>query len=182
MVNPVPGHDSSAVNQSGRPTESERQWKLSISRWINNFDPTRIAKLIIGSPTDDDKGDGSVNAEAIYEDGKRVFVQEGEATGGVKHVILDHGTLSSGTLTIDPQAAVIQKVTITGSVSIQPVSSKGGNCLLHVTNGSGANASFSGWVRPYPGPSINTTNGHKFAVTMYFFEGDGADYSVQPRQ
>lgn len=182
MVNPVPGYQNPSIDRAGRSSTEEFRFKKSISDWINKFDPTRSAKLIIGSPTDDDLGDGSVNAQALYENGKRAFIQGGEADAGLGHNPTDHGSMASGTLTIDPLDGFFHKVTITGAVVISPASGQVGSCVLHIQNGASANASFSGWAKKYPGSTVSTVNGNKFAVFMYFFGADGADYAVQARQ
>lgn len=182
MVNPVPGYQNPSVDRAGRSSTEEFRFKKSITDWINKFDPTGVVKLIVGSPTDGDLGDGSVNAEALYENGKRAFIQGGQADEGLGHNPVDHGTVSSGTLTIDPLAGFFQKVTVTGSVVIAPASGRTGSCVLHIQNGASANASFGGWSKKYPGSTVSTVNGNKFATFMYFFGSDGADYAVQARQ
>jgi len=119
--------------------------------------------------------------ETLTVDGKDPYLQGGSAHSGLDHTWYDNGTLSSGTLTVDPLNGFFQKVTLTGAVAIAPHSTHIGSCVLHITNGASANGSFSSWTKKYSG-SITTTNGHMFAVPMYFFGALGADYSIQARQ
>lgn len=180
----TPGYDSSQVNKSGRSTEQERQWKLSVSRFVNNYDPTVTNSLVVGEPTDGNLGDGTLNAEEIYEDGKRVFVQEGNATGGLEHTALDHGTVSSGTLTISPVDAMMHQVVCGGAFELDVATNVWGTAVLHILNNGSAGdiTPSANLTKKYPGSSLNTVNGNMFTVTFYFLGSFGCDYSVQARQ
>lgn len=96
--------------------------------------------------------------------------------------IADQGTITGGTLIVDPNDGAIQKIVNNGAMTISPASSTG-RCILHITNGASAGAvTFSGWTQEYTGDSLNTTDGNKFAVEMNFFDADGADYLIRARQ
>jgi len=124
----------------------------------------------------------TLTVDTVTVGGLNPFLQGGDADEGLNHNWVDHGTLSTGTLTIDPLDGYFQKVALTGAVAIEPSASHVGSCLLHITNGASANGSFSGWTKKYPSVSITTTNGHKFGVMMFFYGALGADYSIQARQ
>ena len=117
-------------------------------------------------------------------DGKNPFLQGGEADAGLDHNFVDHGTLSGGTLTIDPLEGFFHKMVNNGAITISPAASDlGRSCVLHITNSSGAGVlTFTGWTKPYSGSVITTVDGDRFAVFMYFYGSDGADYAVQARQ
>lgn len=128
--------------------------------------------------------DGTANYPILKEDGKRVFVQEGNATKGLQHTPVDHGTVSSGTLTISPLDGFWHDVVNNGAFTLDASTSYRGCAVLHITNGASAGAiTFSGnFQKKYPSQSLDTTNGSKFVVTIYFFGADKADYSIQARQ
>ena len=169
----------------GVPMDDPRwyAWFQSLER-RNVGDPNVIDSLVVGEPTGDNKGLGSVNAEELYEDGLRVFVQRGNATAGLDHTPYAHGTKSSGTLTIDPLDGFFQTVTNGGAFTLSPVSSSFyGSVALHITNnGSAGTITRTGWTKAMLGDSLTTTNTHKFTVFMYFFGSLGADYLIKARQ
>lgn len=128
--------------------------------------------------------DGTADYPILKEGGKRVFVQEGNATKGLQHTPVDHGTVTGGTLTISPLDGFFHAVTNNGAFTLNASTSYYGTAVLHVTNGSGAGAITFGsnFQKKYPSPSLDAVNGNKFVVTIYFFGANKADYSVQPRQ
>lgn len=126
---------------------------------------------------------GSGTFDELTVGGLNPFLQGGEADEGLDHNWVDHGTITSGTLTIDPLDGFFHKVTANGTFAISPASNRGGSCILHVTNGATAGTvTFSGWTKKYPSASLTTTSGNKFAIPMYFFDAEGADYMIQARQ
>ena len=158
-------------------------WFQSLER-RNVSDPNAIDSLVIGAPTDGNEGPGTINAEALYEDGKRVYVQKGNATDGLDHTVYSLGTQSSGTLTIDPLNGFYQNVTNGGAFVLSPRSSTyWGSCLLHITNNGSAGAiTFTGWTKAMIGDPLTTTNTSKFAIYMYFYGASGSDYIIKARQ
>ncbi|WP_428668019.1 hypothetical protein [Reyranella sp.] len=71
------------------------------------------------------------------------------------------GTVTSGTLTLDPAGCDIQHYTNNGAHTLAP-STDGGDFTLDITNGASAGAiTTSGWTK-VAGDSFTTTNGHKF--------------------
>ena len=178
----IPNQDFPTVDGSGKPSLSDSKWRKSVQRAMKAVGEfIKTGWIVVGNPDGGETGDGSVNAEALYEGGKKVFVQGGVAESGLDHTWVDHGALSSGTLTIDPLEGYHQRVSITGAVAIAPASDRVGSCILHITNGASANASFTGWDYKFSG-AITTTVGHKFWVPMYFGGSEGADYMIQRRQ
>lgn len=181
----LPNQDVRSVDNAGRSSEAAFKFNKTVQRFM--WQAAKIwetAKIIVGSPSGGDKGDGAVNAEEIYEDGKRVFVQEGNATKGLQHTPIDHGTVTGGTLTISPLAGFFQSVTNGGAFTLQASTSYYGTIVLHVTNNASAGAvTFGGdFLKKYPSGTLTTTNGDKFVITVYFFGAGKADYSIQPRQ
>lgn len=181
----LPNQDVRSVDDAGRSSETAFKFNKTVQRFM--WQAAKIwetAKIIVGSPSGGDKGNGTLNAEEIYEDGKRVFVQEGNATKGLQHTPVDHGTVSSGTVTLSPLDGFFQKLTNNGAFTLNASTSYCGSVVLHVTNGASAGAvTFGGdFLKKYPSGSLTTTNGHKFTITVYFFGSDKADYSIQARQ
>ncbi len=125
----------------------------------------------------------SITADTATIDGKNPFLQLGNATGGLTHTEYDHGTKSSGALTINPLDCFHQKVIDGGAFVLSPVASVVGSCVLRVTNNASAGAiTFTGWTKKYPSASHATTNANQYLVFMYFFGSAGADYMIQARQ
>jgi hypothetical protein len=94
------------------------------------------------------------------------------------------GTISSGTVTIDPTNGQHQTLTSNGAFILSPASGTNhSTVVLHVTNGASAGSvTFAGWTKKYPSETMTTTNGDKFAIIMYFYGSLGADYAVFKRQ
>ncbi len=97
---------------------------------------------------------------------------------------MPHGTVTGGTITIDPLAGFTQSVTNNGAFEVVPVSGDPlGWCALHIENGSAAGAvTFTGFTKRYPSSLLNTTNTHKFSVVFWFFGTFGVDYMIMARQ
>lgn len=177
-----PNQDFRTTDDAGKPSLSDTKWRKGVQRAISAVSEfLKTGWIVVGNPDGGETGDGSINAETLYECGKRVFVQGGLAEAGLDHSWIDHGTMSSGTLTIDPLEGFHHKVTIAGAVSIEPASDRVGSCILHITNGASADASFSGWNYKFSG-SITKTLNDRFWVPMYFGGSEGADYMIQRRQ
>jgi hypothetical protein len=187
----LPNQDVRAVDSAGRASETDFKFKKSIQRFMWQAQKlvetasVIAGKVLVGSPTGADKGDGTVNAEKLYEDGKRVFVQSGIAEdGGLSHVPYDHGTVTSGTVTIDPSVRLHHKLVCGGAITISPAATNyHGTALLHIANNAGAgDKTMSGFIFAQTGNPFTNTNGHKFWVALFFAGADGCDYRVQKRQ
>lgn len=129
--------------------------------------------------------DGTANYPILKEDGKRVFVQYGVAEdGGLSHVPYNHGTVTSGTVVIDPSVRLHHELICGGAITISPAATDyHGTVLLHITNNSAAgDKTMSGFTFAQPGSSFTNTDGHKFWVALFFAGADGCDYRVQKRQ
>jgi hypothetical protein len=176
-VNPVPGYEGPSVDAKGRSSESDFRFKKSLSRFTKALGD-------LGLP--DSLTIGQVNADELYDDGNRVLTEAGRQTtaGGFDATPHDHGTKSSGTLTIDPLDGQHQIVIGNGGFTLSPGSTtKHTTVILHLTNGSSAGTvTFTGFTKKYPSGSLDTTNAHKFAIILFFYGSDGCDYSIQPRQ
>ncbi|HLH94993.1 MAG TPA: hypothetical protein VKW08_07735 [Xanthobacteraceae bacterium] len=103
-------------------------------------------------------------------------------TGGANVNADNLGTQSSGTLTIDCGARPLQYVTNNGAFTIAAPANDG-SCLLLVINAASAGAiGFSGFtVGSNTGASLDTTNGHKFTISIWRVNGV-AGYSVYAHQ
>lgn len=140
-----------------------------------------MSHIVVGAPTDGDKGDGTINAEEIYEGGNRVFVQGGNADAGVTYSPADHGTVSSGSITPNPLDGPKQVVTNAGAFQIN-ATSQTGDVELHIINGTGAGAvTFAGFSKKWVGDSLNTTTGHEFVVFIYGY-GTKSAYLIKALQ
>lgn len=129
--------------------------------------------------------DGDADFTTLKEDGKRAFIQGSTADeGGLEHTPYDHGTMTTGTLTLDPAVRLHQEVVCNGAITISPASTDyHGTAVLHITNGSSAGTKTpSGFTKQYTGDAFTNTNAHKFAMIFYFFGSDGCDYIVKARQ
>lgn len=188
----LPNQDVRAVDSAGRASETDFKFKKSIQRFMWQAQKlvetasVIAGKVLVGSPTGGDKGDGTVNAEELYDDGERVLTERAKQTikAGFDNDRYSLGTLTSGTHTVDPQDGQHQGATFNGSFTLSPASvTKDSTVVLHVTNGASAGTvTFTGWGKKYPSQSLTTTNGHKFTIIMYFFGSDGADYAIFARQ
>lgn len=186
-TNPVPGYEAPSVDGRGRSSEAGYRWQKSVGRSIKGLQDVGLPEaLVLGDPTDGNEGPGTINAEEIYDNGNRVLTEAGRqtTTGGFDATPKDHGTISSGTLTIDPLDGQHQIVTDNGAFTLSPASTtKHTTVILHVTNGASAGAiTFTGFTKKYPSGSHDTTNTNKFAIILFFYGSDGCDYSIQPRQ
>src|SRR6185312_10459397 len=96
-IQPLPDSSTAHVNSdTGKPTKDIYNWLKSVQDFVNkNIFPS----LVIGNPTGGNLGAGTLNAEQIYEQNKRVFVQTGNATGGLTFTTHDLGTITTGTVT-----------------------------------------------------------------------------------
>jgi hypothetical protein len=134
----------------------------------------KFSSIEVGAPTGGNLGAGSINAETIYEQNKRVFAQGGDASGGVTFTPHDHGTVSSGTITPNPSSGLKQVVTNDGAFTIA-ATSEVGDVELRVVNASSAGAiTFSGFDKQWVGDSLDTTDAHQFVVFVYGFSGKQA--------
>lgn len=186
-VNPVPGYEGRSVDGAGRSSESNFRWQKSVGRTLKDFADLGLPNaLVIGEPTSGNLGDGSINAEELYEGGSRVLTEAARRTlsAGFDSTPHDHGTKSTGTLTIDPLDGQHQIVIDNGAFTLSPASTtKYTTVILHVTNGASAGAiTFTGFTKKYPSGSHETTNGNKFNIILFFNGSNGCDYAIQPRQ
>lgn len=94
-------------------------------------------------------------------------------TGGVLPTTVNLGTVSSGTTTIACGSGPQQQLTNNGAFTLAAPAADS-NCFVKVTNGASAGAiTFSGFSVPSStGDPLDTTNGHKFVVTVVRIGGD----------
>lgn len=179
---PVPGYQNPSVDGKGRSSAESFRWQKSVSRELKAMTESQV----IGYPSGGNIGDGSLNAEALYDNGNRVLTEAARQTldAGFDSTPYDHGTKSSGTLTIDPLDGQHQIVTGNGDFTLSPASTtKHTTVVLHLTNGASAGTvTFTGFTKKYPSEALNTTNMHKFAIIIYFFGSMGVDYAIFGRQ
>jgi len=184
-VSGQPGLPDLVENRPSDPASDTKwlPWLKSIDRLLYNVNPTRFLRLVIGSPTGGDKGDGAINAQAVYQDGDQALdVGGGQTiTGGYLSTTFDQGTKSSGTFTPEPANGVHQKVVNNGAFTWAAPTTEG-EFRVKVTNGSSAGViTFSGFERKIGTGALDTINTNKFLVTVGRI--DGTDfYSVDPLQ
>jgi hypothetical protein len=162
------------------------------ARWFSNVfkklegnaaaDPgLGMSHIVVGEPADGDKGDGSINAEEIYEDGKRVFVQAGNADAGVTYTPCDHGVVSGGSITPDPSSGPKQVVVNNGAFQIN-ATAEIGDLELRIINGSSAGSvTFSGFSKKWPSDTMATTDGNEYAVFIFGY-GSKIAYLIKALQ
>lgn len=95
-------------------------------------------------------------------------VADQSVTGGANTPSLSLGTFSSGTQTIDCGARFNQNATNGGAFTLAAPANDGA-CMVLVTNGASAGAiAFSGFtVGGGTGATLDTTNGHKFTISIW---------------
>lgn len=97
-------------------------------------------------------------------------VEDQALTGGVVVTSKSLGTVSSGTVTPDPGARPLQHYTNNGAHTIG-VSTNTGACYVDITNGASAGAITTSSYTKVTGDSFDTTNGHKFRVSISIGNG-----------
>lgn len=101
--------------------------------------------------------------DARLENNAKLNVEDQTLTGGARVTSKDLGTLSTGTLTLDPGDRPLQHYTNNGAHTLAP-GTNSGSFLLDVTNGASAGAiTMSGWTK-VAGDAFTTTSGHKFRL------------------
>lgn len=179
----LPNQSVPSVDKAGRATETDFKFNKQVQRFMHEAGKIwETAKIIVGSPTGGDKGAGSINAETIYEQNRRVFVQTGNATGGVTFTAYVLGTPANGsTITPNPSNGLKQKLTNNVAGFTIAATAEIGDCEVHVTNGASAGTiSFSGF-KQWSGDPLTTTNAHEFAILILGF-GTKAAYSIKALQ
>jgi hypothetical protein len=98
--------------------------------------------------------------------------QDQTLKGGANVTPADLGTVTTGTVTIDCGKSPLQKLTDGGTFTIAAPANDG-SCMILITNTGGAVApSFSGFTsEANHGDPFDTTNGHKFTVTIWEING-----------
>lgn len=169
--------EARTVNRAGQSSEQDFRFRKSVSRFISEAQKRFSTELLEA---------GVIDSGEVYDNGNRVLTEAARQTleAGFDTTPFDHGEVSSGTLTIDPQDGQYQLVTCNGAFTLSPASTdKFTSVLLHMTNGSSAGTiTFSGMTKKYPSGSYDTTNANKFSVFLYFYGSLGVDYAIQPRQ
>lgn len=119
---------------------------------------------------------GNADFTTLKEDGLDVFVQTGNATGGVTFTEYDLGTPTNGsTVTPDPSDGLKQKLTNNVAGFTIAATAEIGDCEVRVTNGASAGTiSFSGFDKQWSGDALTTTSGHQFIIFIYGFDGKQA--------
>lgn len=90
----------------------------------------------------------------------RLGVEDQVITGGARVTSKDLGTISSGTVTLDPGDRPLQHYTNNGAHTLAPGAS-GGSLMLDITNGASAGPITTSGFTKVVG-SFDTTSGHKF--------------------
>lgn len=162
------GHAASEVTSGtfadGRIAQSnvtQHQAALSITE-------SQVSDLNAFTSADESKLDG-IEAGADVTDAVNVAAagaamlsaSDQMITGGANVTVLDQGTKSSGTYTLDYGARPIQRLTNGGAFTLAPDASEGTLVLHIINNGSAGAITTSGWTL-VDGDAFTTTNGHEF--------------------
>ena len=129
--------------------------------------------LVVGTPTGGNKGAGTANVQGtIYQNNSAVFVQTGNATGGLTWTTSDFGTITNGTISPAPATCLKQSVTNNGTLVISATSLSVGDVELLIVNGASATSlTFSGFSKTFTGDAYTTTNNNAFVAYLYGFAG-----------
>lgn len=113
----------------------------------------------------------TVHANELYDSNNRVFAQGGTAGGvanaGLVIVPFGIGTISSGTITPNPQVCLKQTVTNNGAFVIAATSQIGDVELLITNAASAGTITVSGFSKQFTGDPLTTTNGNAFLMFIY---------------
>jgi hypothetical protein len=103
-------------------------------------------------------------------------------SGGANVTSNNLGTISSGTTTVDCGLGPLQYFTDNGAFTLAAPSNDG-SCIVLDTNGASAGTiTFSGFsVGANTGDAIDTTNGHKFSISIWRINGTSG-YSISAHQ
>ena len=134
------------------------------------------ASLALAEDTDNGSNTITLKAPASVGSNKTVTFQdasgtpalldleEQELTGGARVTSKSLGTITSGTVTLDPGDRPLQHYTNNGAHTLAPGSS-GGSILLEIVNGASAGAISTPGFTKVNG-SFTTTNAHKFHCSV----------------
>lgn len=110
----------------------------------------------------------SAGTVAAGDDGRfsnngKLNVEDQTLTGGARVTSKDLGTISTGTLTLDPGDRPLQHYTNNGAHTLSPGTNTG-SFMLDITNGASAGAiTVTGWTK-VAGDAFTTTSGNKFRL------------------
>lgn len=109
----------------------------------------------------------------------RLETEDQTLTGGARVTSKSLGTITTGTVTLDPGDRPLQHYTNNGAHTLAPGSNTG-SILLDITNGASAGAiTTSGWTKVVG--AFTTTNAHKFRCSASVGDG-GALLTIQALQ
>lgn len=158
------------IDKSGKPTKDFFNFLKQLKDAFGAAGAS-LMSLVVGDPTNGNLGNGTINAEQIYEDDKRVFAQGGSASGGLTFSTHDLGTVTTGSVTPNPSDGLKQKLVNNGAFTLTATAEVGDVELL-VTNGASAGTiTFSGFEKQWTGDPLDTTSGHKFVIFIYGLDG-----------
>jgi len=96
----------------------------------------------------------------------RLAVADQALSGGVIVTAHDYGTVSSGTVTVNPGHSPSAYLTNNGAFTLAAPSNEGSQDIM-VTNGASAGSiTFSGFTKALVGDSLTTTVNHKFLISI----------------
>lgn len=101
------------------------------------------------------------DVQAYDADTAKLDVEDQTLTGGARVTSKSLGTVSSGTVTLDPGDRPLQHYTNGGAHTLAPGANTGSILLDITNNGSAGSITTSGWTKVV-GDAFTTTNGHKF--------------------
>jgi hypothetical protein len=105
-----------------------------------------------------------VTVQGYDADTAKLDVEEQVVTGGARVTSKSLGTITTGTLTLDPGDRPLQHYTNNGAHTLAP-GSNGGTIILEILNGASAGAVTTSGFTKVSG-SFTTTNTHKFHCSV----------------
>ncbi|UHS60622.1 hypothetical protein HRR99_03350 [Agrobacterium vaccinii] len=101
--------------------------------------------------------------DSRFNNNGKLNVEDQTLTGGARVTSKDLGTISTGTLTLDPGDRPLQHYTNNGAHTLAPGTNTG-SFMLDITNGASAGAiTVTGWTK-VAGDAFTTTSGNKFRL------------------
>jgi hypothetical protein len=140
-------------------TDFATTWDAAEAQEVNDF-----IHIIFGDPADEEEAFSDrtlTNTE---------FAGTNALTGTYVVTSTSLGTISSGTVTPNPQTQPMQHYTNGGAHTLAP-SANAGSVLVDITNNGSAGAITTSGFTKVTGDTFTTTNGHKFRCSISIGNG-----------
>ncbi len=178
------GHAASEVASGTFADARVAQSNVTQHQAALSITESQISDLNAFTSADESKLDG-IEAGADVTDAANVAaagaamlgVADQTITGGAYVTVLDQGTKSSGTYTLDYGARPLQRLTNGGAFTLSPDSAEGTLILHIINNASAGSVTTSGWTL-VDGDGFTTTNGHEFICYCVTSNNGSTDRTV----